>query len=707
MDRPELRDYFHERLVHLKRDWKIFQSQSQSDTPIPPPTEISKDIARLEHGIKSSLSIADRDKIYQAEVSNIEDLLLNRNQQRGFPSEFYLHRSLDTLPSKRIPPTGIIALPFEFARSQIVEATTEIPETGFHVEKRIERIIKNRYPHFLEHLKTYVRPLGTTDATVNDFFKPQSPSKPIDNLRKQHVLDLIIHFFAATPYLPIHFIDTQWDKTPLHTGTGYHNRHSFSARAHARFSAPTEYADRPTSKGYFINYFLEKARTIIHYIKIHGTPFDPERIPDPEQALRNFLLKRPTMLFTRNHISERDGNLKQRPVYAVDDLFLKMESMLTFPAHVLARKLECCIMYGFETIRGSNVEIDRIASSYQSFFTIDWSGFDQRLPRVITDIFWTDFIERLLIVNHGYAPTQDYPCYPDLTSEKMFKRLDNILWMLHTWYNNMVFVTADGYAYARTCAGVPSGMLNTQYLDSFGNLFLIIDALIEFGCTDPEIKDIYLLIMGDDNSAFTQWPISRLERFLTFFETYALERYGMVLSKTKSVITVIRGKIETLSYQCNYGHPIRPLGKLVAQLCYPERGPRPKYTSARAIGMAFAACGMDLTFHELCRDIYYEYLDDAANPNDKWFFEHVQEYLPGILRTDENLKERINLSHFPSFLEVRDHISNWLGPLSFYPKWDRAHFIYDPTYIPPESVTMADYRLVNKIERRPIPSLWR
>nr|UDL14333.1 MAG: RNA-dependent RNA polymerase [Betapartitivirus sp.] len=700
-----IRDYFNERLIHLKRDWKIFQ-RSEEDPEITLHTHLETDIARLEHGIKSSLTDEQRQQAYEQEYNRIYSALHDKAKQNDFPEEFYRERNIDDLPDNRIPPSGLIPLPFEYHRSQIVTSTEEVPETGFKVDPRILRIIRSRYPQYMKYIHQYVRPLGTTDATIQDFFKPQTPSDPIPTDRKERILKLVIHFLACTPFLPIHFIDSLWDKTPLHTGTGYYNRHSYGARIHAMFSSPRLYERRTTSKGYFINYFLETSRATIHNIKKFGYPFDPSKVPDIGDALRSFILKRPTMLFTRNHISDRDGNLKQRPVYAVDDLFIRLESMVTFPLHVMARKIECCIMYGYETIRGSNRQIDKIAQQFKSFFTIDWSGFDQRLPRVITDIFWTDFLERMIVISHGYQPTFDYPSYPDLTPEKMFQRVDNILYFLHTWFNNLVYVTADGYSYVRTCAGVPSGLLNTQYLDSFGNLFLIFDGLIEFGCSDAEIYQLFLLIMGDDNSAFTLWSIAKLEEFLSFFESYALRRFGMVLSKMKSVITVIRGKIETLSYQCNYGAPRRPLGKLVAQLCYPERGPRPKYTSARAIGMAYAACAMDRTFHDLCRDIYYEFLDDAASADEPFFFEQVQQYLPGILRTDETLAQQISLSSFPSFLTVQQHISRWQGPLSYYPKWDRAHFVNDPDVIPPSAETMADYRARMNIPRRDIPSLW-
>jgi len=700
---PQIRDYFHERLAHLKRNWKIFQS-SGTDPESTLQEHNDSDLDRLERGYQFNFKDTEINERYKAEASNIEHILQQNNENKGFPSEFYIPRDLDKLPDNRIPPSGIIALPYEFKTSQVVTATDLVPESGFHIEPRIERIVRHRYPQYLTYVRKYVRPLGTTDATVKDFFKPQTPSAPIPELRIQRILNLVISFLAITPFLPIHFVDSLYDKTPLHTGTGYFNRHSFKMAAHALFSAPKEYAHRATSKGYYINAFLEMARTLVHNIKKFGTPI-PTYTPSIEQ-LRHFFLSRPTMLFTRNHISDRDGNLKQRPVYAVDDLFLRLESMLSFPAHVLARKIECCIMYGYETIRGSNRQLDRIAQSFTSFFTIDWSAFDQRMPRVITDIFFTHFLERLIVISHGYQPTYDYPEYPDLSPDKMFIRITNLLTFLHTWYNNMVFVTADGFAYARSCAGVPSGLLNTQYLDSFCNLFLIFDGLIEFGCSDAEIFQIFLLVMGDDNTGFTLWSISKLEEFISFFERYALSRYGCVLSKTKSVITVLRNKIETLSYRCNFGNPVRPLGKLVAQMCYPERGPKPKYTSARAVGMAYAACAMDPTFHAFCRDIYYEFLDDSTIATDPDFFSHVQAHLPGYLRADESLREQFSLAEFPSLETVRRHISKWQGPLSCSPQRDRSHFINDPDVIPPSAFTISDYRTAHNIPRTEIPFVW-
>jgi hypothetical protein len=571
----------------------------------------------------------------------------------------------------------------------VVTATPEVPETGFQIHPRLLRLIESRYPQYLVHLRRYVRPLGTTDATVSDFFKPQHPIDPVHPARIAQIMPILLKKLDITPYLPVHFVDTLYDKRPLHTGTGYYNRRSHETNVHAIFSHPREYERKPTSKGYYINAFLESARSLIHWIKDTSLPFRT-RPTDIRASLRKFFLERPIMLFTRNHISDRDGFLKQRPVYAADDLIFPIESMLTFPAHVIARKMSCCIMYSLETIRGSNVYLDRIAQFFKSFFSIDWSGFDQRLPWVIVILFFTEFLPRLLVVNHGYQPTYEYPSYPDLTPEKMSSRLINLINFLATWYFNLVYVTADGFAYVRRHAGVPSGILNTQFLDSFGNLFLIIDALLEFGCTPAEIDEITLFIMGDDNSAFTHWSIFRLESFITFLESYALRRYNMVLSKTKSVITALRTKIETLSYQCNLGHPRRPIGKLVAQLAYPERGPRPKYMSARAVGIAWASCAQDKVFHDFCRDVFYEFQDEAADIDEE-AYAHIQSHLPGFLRVDESVRQIINFKEFPSLDTIHMALRKWKGPLGYQPKWDLAHFVNQPDVIPPDSVTLFDY----------------
>lgn len=44
----------------------------------------------------------------------------------------------------------------------------------------------------------------------------------------------------------------------------------------------------------------------------------------------------------------------------------------------------------------------------------------------------------------------------------------------------MTFVDAEGDAYRRQHAGIPSGMLSTQFTGSFCSLFLLFEGLVEY-----------------------------------------------------------------------------------------------------------------------------------------------------------------------------------------------------------------------------------
>jgi hypothetical protein len=470
-------------------------------------------------------------------------------------------------------------------------------------------------------------------------------------------------------------------------------------RALARYTRPDEYAHRPSSKGYFFNAQHILNRTVIHNIKTYGTPFPLEKDLPQETILYRinaFINEHPTILFTRNHISQRDGTLKVRPVYAVDDLFLTLESMLTFPLMTEMRKPTSCLMYGLETIRGSNVYLDRLAQSgrFLSFFTIDWSGFDQHLPFTIIKTFYHTFLPMLLVINAGYQPTHDYP-NTDMPESDMAQRLINLLTFLYLWFTNMTFLSADGYAFRRLLAGVCSGLFNTQLLDSYGNIFLLIDGMIEYGFTDAVISSIILFVLGDDNSGFTYLSISELEEFILWFEAYSKRRWNMTLSKSKSVITVLRHKIETLGYTCNFGKPTRDIGKLVAQLCYPEHEIKYKTMSARAIGMAYASCGQDVTFHDFCRDVYFTFLPYSEITQDN--IVQMQNYLPSYFKMFDDLTLIINFTEFPTLLSIQRLVSRYHGPLQYAPKWNFNHFINAPDVVPPSSKTLFEYMNENDL----------
>jgi hypothetical protein len=620
------------------------------------------------------------------------------DRMKGEPFEFYRDCTPDEIPPSRHSAPGIRTLPVRLHTQQVVIATSDVPETGFQLHPLLKYLIISKYPTYMQAVIKYCRPLGTTDATFNDFNREQTeyPSVPIDTTHR--IVNLVCRFINATPFLPLHYVDTFFCKMPLSTGTSYFYRHSYDQRTHAAFSHPEEYQSKQTSKGYFYNSFTEWARTIVHRIKEFQLPFSPENLSPLETTLRlrRFFIEHCTLLFTRNHISDRDGTLKQRPVYAMDTLFLHLEAMVTFPLHILARSTKSSLMYSLETIRGGCSYMDVRARAFTSYLCIDWSSFDQRMPWIIVDTFFTVFLPALLVINHGYQPTAEYPIYPDLTADKLFSRLYNIICFLRTWYFNCVFATADGYAYVRLFAGIASGMLNTQYLDSYCNLFLIIHALIHFGCSDQEILELVIFVMGDDNVVLSIWTPDRLHSFMLFFEQHALSRFGMVLSTKKSIFTTLRTKIEMLGYRCNGGNPRRPLDKLIAQLCYPEHGPVDKYMSSRAVGMAWAAAGQDADFHSFCYDVYRTF-EPYHDVNYKQDISKILKHLPGVFKMLDNPEEFVNVERFPSIMEVRNRYEHWQGELDPFKKWSPSHFMTPPGIVPPDSVTMTEYMLEHSL----------
>nr|QOX06026.1 RNA-dependent RNA polymerase [Lentinula edodes partitivirus 2] len=693
----QVRNYLQEFRNTVKLEWNIFNRYSLKDSDADYPVSDS-DLRRLQTGFRSRYESELTDE-YKHNYDQLYKSFELKDATSGFNFEFYEDYDLARTPDHRQPVPGIQQLPVKLHSEQIVTADATVPESGYALHPKIHRLVYRQYPQYITHVEKYCRPLGTTDATFSDFNKEQKEYPPVPTDMILQIVLIIQYLLNALPFRPMHYVDTFFAKMPLHTGTSYFYRHSYSMRTHAAYAHPAEYASKRTSKGYFLNSFTEWARTVVHRIKEFGYPFDPTSLSptDIRNRLRNFFISHATMLFTRNHISDRDGFLKQRPVYAMDTLFLHLECMLTFPLHIMARSMKSSLMYSIETIRGGCHYMDRVAQDYRSYLCIDWSSFDQRMPWIIVDSFFTVFLPMLLIISHGYQPTHEYPTYPDLTPDMLFSRLFNILCFLRTWYFNCVFVTADGFAYIRLFAGIASGMLNTQYLDSYCNLFLIIHALFHFGCSRDEILSFCFFVMGDDNVVLSRWTISRLTAFLVFFEDHALTRFGMVLSKTKSIITTMRIRIEMLGYRCNGGHPDRPLAKLVAQLCYPEHGPIDKYMSSRAVGMAWASAGMDHIFYQFCRDMYFLFLDSAEHP-DQHAIASISKHLPGIFKVLDDIEEFVSPDRFPDLNEIRDRFSHWQGELDPNKKWSPAHFTDPPFVDLPNRQTMMDYMLANNIQ---------
>jgi len=203
--------------------------------------------------------------------------------------------------------------------------------------------------------------------------------------------------------------------------------------------------------------------------------------------------------------------------------------------------------------------------------------------------------------------------------------------------------------------------------------------------------------MGDDNVLLTHWHITRLSEFLLFFEAHALSRFGMVLSRQKSIITTLRTRIEMLGYTCNGGHPKRPIPKLVAQLCFPEHGPIDKYMSARAIGIAWASAATDVNFHAFCKDVYLTFLP-YAEPLTPDATNTILKHMPGMFKMLDSVEDFLQHDRFPTIEEISHRYSHWSGELDPDKKWNPSHFTSTPESSSKSNLTMQEYMSRNDIK---------
>nr|AHU88025.1 RNA-dependent RNA polymerase [Ustilaginoidea virens partitivirus 2] len=587
----------------------------------------------------------------------------------------------------------ILVVPFDsdFTQDQTTHSDATFEESldlsGSPPHPYIEKIINDWFPQFAPFLKEYCRPPAFGPQAFLDFNRATpAPAAPTP-ARHEAIMHVVRQKMNIKPYRPWHFADALASETPLNTSASYYSKFDPRTRVLARYSSPRRYNDMPTSKGHFINVTPNEFRQEFHYIKYAGIPFNPERCnPADIPAINaNWMSQHPSQLFIRTQISKRDPAepKKIRPVYAVDDRFLHIEKTLTGPLHAQMRNPQCCVAHGLETFRGSMTLLDQTALFYQCYISLDWSQFDQRLPVYVIVAFFLDFLPSLIIISHGYMPTRSYP---DTSSDNhsFATRQFNVLKYLLSWYLQMTYLSYDGFAYVRDHGGVPSGLLNTQSLDSFGNMYIITDCLLEFGFTQPECLDMLFCVLGDDNLIFLNQNYERVCAFMPFLEKYAETRHGMVLSILKSVISNLRSKITFLSYENHYGYAIRPLGKLVSQLAYPER-PVPPHRewihAARALGIAYAACGQNAVFHLLCKMVYEQFRPPQAVPS-----HHIQKVFKKwkYQLPDFDIEDvEYTFPAFPTCESIRRATHGYHGPFSEMDKWNTNVFGVPPVTTSP------------------------
>jgi len=221
------------------------------------------------HKIKSTSVKEELSKEFQKQ----KEKLIN-DRKEIYPFEFYEERKENDLPANRIPKDGVLIMPYKYHTGNVISTSETISEEGFDVNKRMMKLIKEKFPQYEHIIETFRRPLGTTDATFNDFNQETKYSKPFDKERAERILKLVKLKLRAKPYLPVHFVDKLFAGLPLNTGTGYHNRKANNINVYANYMPGSDYLDKRNSKGYYFNAFHYYARTTVHKIKTYGHPFN-------------------------------------------------------------------------------------------------------------------------------------------------------------------------------------------------------------------------------------------------------------------------------------------------------------------------------------------------------------------------------------------------------------------------------------------------
>nr|QLC36821.1 RNA-dependent RNA polymerase [Sarcosphaera coronaria partitivirus] len=625
------------------------------------------------------------------------DSLLERYVTLDEPFNLHTPLAFEDIPTNRLPSFGIRIIPLRYhqisaglinhnGKESLTFLDPYAPETpdsrqpfsfdpeidlsGSPPHPDIVEIIHHWFPLYENYISEYCRPPSYGPQAFFDFNRPTEAIPPPTLERENDILTIINNTFNIVPYRPLHFVDALAAGTPLNTSASYHDKFDLNSKILGSYSSPRLYADRNQSKGYHMNHMLNTFRRTVHEIKLGSLT---------EQWKIKYFQDHPTQLFIRSQISKRDPSepKKIRPVYSVDARFLHLEKMLTTPLLAQLRNPQCCVLHGLETFRGAMSIIDTIAHAFNAFISIDWSQFDQRAPQPAIKCFFTRYLPSLLIISQGYFPSRGYE--NTSSTDSFAQKIFNILSFLYTWYRNMVFLSYDGYAYTRLNGGVPSGLLNTQSLDSFVNMYVLADCLLEFGFTIQETQEMIFFILGDDNIFFARMHFARLVDFMVFLETYAKTRHGMVLSILKSVYSALRTKISVLGYENNYGMPIRPIGKLVAQLCYPERPVSEKKQwmhAARALGLATAACGQDSDFHMLCYMVYKKFRPDTPVLSSQ--FKKTMKYTVLELFNFQVDAEFTVFPDFPTLHEIRQQVQTYAGPFHETDKWPKSIFADTP-----------------------------
>jgi hypothetical protein len=395
--------------------------------------------------------------------------------------------------------------------------------------------------------------------------------KPTEKLRPVHFCDLRYYDWNYSTSVEPPFCDDQELKKRISEAAARgdlpHSRMSFG-------NCRNEVFERARGTIHVIKDGRSKGNTHFYYIKTHS----------------------------RSHLVEQDEPDKIRSVNGVPKTTLFAELMFFWPYYNFLRKGTTPILWGYETFNGGLYKIANEASAFGDhlkwFLCIDWKKFDKRALFVVIDDIYK-MLRSFYDFNHGYIPTTDYR---SSTTESF--RLENLWkWMVQAVKFTPIRLP-DGSEWKRSYGTIPSGMMNTQVLDSLYNAFMIIVCLLDMGY--EVTHELFLKVLGDDSlvGLTNLLTFDDPESFLAEVALVAQRRFNAILNVKKSKIRTNLQGIDLLGYENDNCVPKRARRRLLAQLAFPERYSDYSRMASRAIGIAWASCGQDRVLYNICEDVY-------------------------------------------------------------------------------------------------------
>jgi hypothetical protein len=387
------------------------------------------------------------------------------------------------------------------------------------------------------------------------------------------------------------------------------------------------------------NEIFQYNRTLVHQIKEGSTKFfklDGTPIPYYWNTLH-----------ARAHVVSKDEPDKIRAVFGATKLLLMVENMFIWALQSVYLNTETGnLLWGREIMKGGWLKLFNEINFHgkpSTFLTLDWSQFDKRLLfQVMDDVhaIWRSYFDF-----NWYQPTSFYP----QATPRDPQRIERLWkWMCYSIKHTPILLP-NGELYQWTHSGFGSGYQQTQLMDSFANMIMILTCLAAMGIK-IEAESFWIRVQGDDSLvAFFEY-VYRLygPDFLTKLADTAMFYFNAKLNVKKSEISDRLSGMTVLGYFNVHGFPYRTDEDLLRHLFFPERPQDMARLAASALGLDLASCGCSERFHNLCEYIWRKIvIEKGIQPK----FAHLE----WMERTNiiSSIEEISELKEFPTRMQLR------------------------------------------------------